>query len=135
MRECEQCSRTFFQTAKIIYQHYRYNLRQNCGNSFQTFKYKVLIIISAVEYFWNTRMFGWDYFYAWISPFKSHISLNRLYLDFKILNMTFCHKYESHTFAKNFHPQKAASGSFFTFLMSGDAELCQTLAMHGNFKM
>ena len=54
----EQCSRKFFQTAEIICQYYRYSLRQICGNSFSTFKYKLLIIISTVENFSLTRILG-----------------------------------------------------------------------------
>ena len=33
-RAHDQCLRIFFQTVEIIYQHYRYNFRQNYGNSF-----------------------------------------------------------------------------------------------------
>ena len=43
---------------EIIFQHYCYKLRQNCGNSFSTLKYKPLVIISTVEYFFLTRILG-----------------------------------------------------------------------------
>ena len=50
-----------------------------------------------------------------ISPFKSHISLNRLYLSLKILNMTFCCKLETRTFAEIFQPKKLLAEAFSLF--------------------
>ena len=71
-----------------------------------------------MDYFSLTRIFGQAKFYAWISPFNSHIILKRLYLGLKILNMNFCNKLErvvNHALLRKFFTPKSCSRKLFHF--------------------